>query len=79
MARFYGDLQGNRGPTSRMGSKKSGLHAHIRGWNVGVQISCFVDKNGRDTITISETGGSHDPFSERVITVLKDSRKEVHK
>ena len=29
MARFYGDVQGNRGEATRMGTPSSGISAHI--------------------------------------------------
>lgn len=59
MAQFYGEIRGNRGPASRMGSKASGFFAHIRGWHVGVEIRCEYDeKRNCDVIRIYRTGGS---------------------
>ena len=43
MARFRATLQGNRGEVSRLGSKASGMSAHINGWNTGVTIYAGVD------------------------------------
>ena len=40
MARFYGEIQGNKGQATRMGTKTSGFHAHIRGWDVGIKVEC---------------------------------------
>jgi len=57
VAHFYGELQGNRGSTSRVGSKNSGMEAHIRGWNVGVKVELF-HRNGRDIIRVYRTNGS---------------------
>ncbi len=58
MAHFYGEIQGNRGSTSRIGTKNSGIEASIRGWNIGVRVQLF-HSNGRDTIRIYKTTGSH--------------------
>lgn len=35
MARFYAEIQGNRGMVSRMGTETSGMWVHVRGWNRG--------------------------------------------
>ena len=59
MAEFYATIQGNRGEASRMGSKASGIEGHIRGWNEGARVSCFVDDQGRQCVSIRLTGGSN--------------------
>ena len=61
MARFYGDVQGNRGEATRMGTPSSGISAHIRGWSIGIKVSCYVDEDGRDFCEAYPTGGSSDP------------------
>ena len=59
MAQFYASIQGNRGEASRMGSKNSGIEGHIRGWNIGARVVCFVDKKtGKDTVRVFKTAGS---------------------
>ena len=53
MAHFYGEIQGNRGGATRMGSKDSGFRAHIRGWHVGVRVQCWYDEEtGKDEIHV---------------------------
>lgn len=59
MARFYADIQGNRGQATRMGTEKSGLHGHIRGWEVGCRAEMWVNQKGEDVVTITLTGGSN--------------------
>ena len=60
MAHFYGSMQGNKGEVTRCGTKKSGMTAHIRGWNIGVKVNIRHDKEtGKDNYTIYETGGSN--------------------
>ena len=46
MARFYGSIYGS-GKTiaQKAGSKDSGINAHIRGWNIGVNVNLLVDKD----------------------------------
>jgi len=39
MAHFYGTMQGSRGETSRMGTVNSGMTAHVRGWDVGIEVA----------------------------------------
>jgi len=61
MARFYGDVQGNRGEATRMGTPSSGISAHIRGWDVGINVQCYVDDDGFDVCEAYPTGGSRNP------------------
>jgi len=59
MARFYGSLKGNRGQATRTGTKKSGIEGHIRGWDVGTKVRCFVNEDGNDVVAVFLTSGSH--------------------
>ena len=61
MAHFMGDMQGTKGTVNRLGTAQSGIRAHIRGWNFGVQMELFVDTDGKDTVRLIPTGGSNDP------------------
>jgi hypothetical protein len=57
MAQFYAEIQGNRGRATRMGTKNSGITAHIRGWHIGARVN-VSHENGRDVVRIWKTGGS---------------------
>jgi len=59
MARFYAEIQGNRGTASRMGTANSGIQSHIRGWDIGVKVIGGVDENGNDVFHVYKTGGSN--------------------
>ena len=60
MAQFYASIQGNRGGATRMGTKKSGIHGHIRGYGVGVRVECYHDKaTGKDEVFAYRTSGSN--------------------
>lgn len=68
MAHFYGEMKGNRGETSRAGTKESGIAAHLRGWNIGTQVYVFHDeKTGKDTVRIHKTKGSGSFGTEELI------------
>lgn len=58
MSRFYASIQGSRGEATRSGGAASGIHGHIRGWNVGAYVECDVDEQGRDVVRVYKTGGS---------------------
>jgi len=58
MSRFYGDLKGGRGMATRQGTTNSGIAGHIRGWDFGAQVYCYVNKDGDDEIQVLLTGGS---------------------
>ena len=75
MARFYAEIQGNRGLASRMGTPNSGIWGHIRGWDSGVKVICSVDEEGADVVSVYATGGSNGSCRERLIAqVYADKR-----
>lgn len=72
MAHFYGDMRGNRGMVTRMGTPRSGMTAHIRGWNFGVRVVIHVDGAGRDYVRIYRTGGSNGSVTDALVTEFTD-------
>ena len=72
MSRFYAEIKGNRGKASRQGFKDSGMWSHTRGWNRGVEVSCYVDSEDNDTIEIIVTGGSGGSKRSKLIAVVTD-------
>ncbi len=76
MSRFYGDVQGSRGKTSRTGSK-AGIKSHTRGWNSGVEVIGEVDSNGNDTFTVFQTGGSNGACAKKLLGYLVETSRGV--
>ena len=71
MAQFYGEIQGNRGEATRMGTKDSGFRGHIRGWHVGGSVNChYNDSKDRDQVSIYATGGSSGGRSTHLADVI---------
>lgn len=64
MSRFYANIQGNRGEATRMGTAKSGMVGHIRGWDIGCRVEMAADGD-EDVCNVYLTGGSTGPRSER--------------
>ena len=64
MNRFYGSLTGQAKTTAtRRGGTDSGVRAHVRGWDIGVEVwmhPCPYCKTG-DAFTVKQTGGNNDP------------------
>ena len=58
MSRFYASIQGSRGEATRQGGKESGITGHIRGWNIGASVFCYVNDEGEDVVRVSLTSGS---------------------
>ena len=71
MSRFYASISGNRGEATRQGTKNSGIEGHIRGWNIGVKVICFVDETGGDICAIYKTGGSSGSKRDELIATVK--------
>lgn len=59
MARFRATIQGMRGEASRLGSENSGINVSARGWDIGVTVYGFVDKDGKDIFEVYQDGGSN--------------------
>jgi hypothetical protein len=72
MAHFYGDLQGNRGQTTRCGAKSSGIDAHLRGWNIGVQVT-VQHEDGHDTVYVYRTCGSNGGYRTLIAKYTADT------
>ena len=69
MAHFYGEV-GGRAKTrgSRCGTKSSGMVAHIRSWNKGIEIQCWYDDvNNRNVFRIYKTNGSNNSHNRELI------------
>lgn len=66
MAHFYGELKGNKGETTRAGTKNSGLSSHIRGWNNGVYTEMYRE-NDEDHFKVYKTGGSSNENNKQLI------------
>ena len=70
MAHFRSTIIGNRGQSSRLGSKVGGMNATISGWNVGASVT-ICHENGEDVIYINATGGSRDICPNKFIAKIR--------
>lgn len=71
MGHFYGTVRGNRGEASRMGSKLSGMYAHIRGWTIGVAVELHHDAaKDIDVVQVFKTSGSHNMQGRKLIATF---------
>lgn len=61
MAHFFAELKGQAQSTAhRIGSKKSGAWAHVRGWRIGGRVECY-HHNGHDYVVFFVTHGTFAP------------------
>ena len=58
MAQFKAEIQGNRGSVSRLGHKTTGIQGHICGWESGIRVEGYHDKELGDIFLVYQTGGS---------------------
>jgi hypothetical protein len=58
MAAFYGTLEGARGPSTRCGTKSSGIHAAAQSWDGSVAVDLYVGADDVTFATISVGSGS---------------------
>ena len=57
MAEFYGKLWGNRGVTTRCGSKRSGITCVLRSWRNEVRVELYRDSVDRDVLWLNVPEG----------------------
>ena len=74
MARYYASIHGKGGVVTRTGTPSSGIHGHIRGWRVGVEVDCHPDpKNTKmDVCEVYKTGGSKRNLKREHIATIKE-------
>ena len=56
MARFLGEVQGNRGQAHRLGYKSGGLTVRARSFIGDIAVALYVDKDDNDCARISISG-----------------------
>lgn len=59
MARFYAEIEGARGPASRLGHTHSGIRSHTRGWSVGIRVLGGTNREDTDRFDVYLTNGSN--------------------
>jgi hypothetical protein len=53
MTQFRAVIQGQRGAASKLGSKSSGIEAHVNGWGSGITVIGYYNKEkDRDEFTV---------------------------
>lgn len=68
MAQFMGVIKGQKGETSRLGSKNSGFLATVDGWDAGIYVEARWDERlGMDVFMVYATGGSNGRGGRRLI------------
>jgi archaellum component FlaG (FlaF/FlaG flagellin family) len=77
MARFYADIQGNRGEATRMGTTASGMSGHVRGWNIGARVVMDVTQSGEDRVTVYLTSGSNGGRHEELLTQHTEGEEKI--
>jgi hypothetical protein len=71
MSRFYAEVENDKSKRTLRGFEKSGINAHIRGWDIGVRVYIRVDEKGKDEITIYKTHGSNDGGNKCFVAKIK--------
>jgi hypothetical protein len=79
MARFYGTIQGARGPAYRLGHASSGLRVTAQSWQGDIVVELHAD-NDADRVYIearSHRGSEHIVLYHGPITELLDDPKTI--
>lgn len=77
MAQFIARIRGQRGEASRLGSKASGIEAHVNGWNAGVTVRAY-HADGVDVFEIRQTDGSGYSGTNEPIATVRDGKLVIN-
>lgn len=72
MSHFYASIQGNRGEATKTGTKISGVHGHIRGWDFGIKVDMYINDAGEDTARVYLTGGSNGYDADKLLGIFTE-------
>lgn len=79
MSHFYSCIAGAKGPSTRCGSKTSGIAATVTGWDLGAQIVMRYDKTlDTDVVEVRITHGSNTPSSSSLLAEFYRSGDTFH-
>lgn len=68
MAQFYGEVQGGRGATSRLGGKDAGIRTTAAGWRGAIKVRTWHDDEGDcDRFEVRLTPWKNSGGHERII------------
>lgn len=71
MAHFIGKVQGSRGGVHRLGHKTSGINVVANGWNKGIAIYGYYDKDTQtDKFKVYLTGGTNNTTPSKEIGIF---------
>jgi len=66
-------MQGGRGEVTRTGTKNSGMNAHIRGWNCGVEVEArWNDELQVNCFDVFRTTGSNGTGGRVLLTTFNE-------
>ena len=69
MAHYYARAQGNKGETTRCGTRSSGITARVDSWSIGARSVIKYDTTiNADVVTLYATGGSDDSYGKRIMS-----------
>lgn len=77
MAQYHAEVQGNRGPASRCGSKRSGIRAAVNGWHIGTEVEIRYE-NERDVVYVYRTDGSNGDGTRTLVAKFDNGNESAH-
>ena len=82
MARYRAEIEGRRGPASRLGSAKSQIRAIVNGWHSGVDVcggpvTYGKKDDGADEFLVYMTSGSNGRYSSKLLGTIRTDANGV--
>jgi hypothetical protein len=77
MAQFYMTIRGSGADATKTGTKGSGGHAMVHGWDCGIIVDANHHSDGFDLFRIYATGGSNDPRTKKLVATVYRMGDEI--
>ena len=69
MAHYYARAKGNKGETTRCGTRSSGITARVDSWSIGARTTInYNEALKTDIVTVYATEGSNDSYGKRIMS-----------
>lgn len=72
MSKMYASMTADASKTEATKRAHQSANAHVRGWNVGVEINAYTTKDGKQVYEVFKTGGSNGGRLEKLCEVVEE-------
>ena len=71
MSKMYASITADASKSEATKRAHKFANAHVRGWNLGVEINAYTSSSGRQVFEVYKTGGSNGHRLEKLCEVVE--------